>query len=179
VLRRPGCPGGLGCSGRNVALDGDPVSPFAGAQAGGYPRRAQKYDLIGRNVAELVDLPQGQPGHPSRAMTEEQVTRVLKAASGQTTGFIKVVKVSQGRYAATHAATETTETTETVYRHVIVPAIRGGATVMDSGGVRPGRDRAGSAGGERSGRRTCCGLPALSVHLEIIFQIGDFRRMRR
>jgi hypothetical protein len=31
-------------------------------------RRAQKYDLIGRNVAELVDLPQGQPGHPSRAM---------------------------------------------------------------------------------------------------------------
>ena len=24
-------------------------------------RRAQKYDLIGRNVAELVDLPQGQP----------------------------------------------------------------------------------------------------------------------
>jgi hypothetical protein len=34
-------------------------------------RRAQKYDLIVRNVAELVDLPQGQPGHLSRAMTEE------------------------------------------------------------------------------------------------------------
>ena len=41
-------------------------------------RRAQKYDLIGRNVAELVDLPQGQPGHPSRAMTEEQANKVLK-----------------------------------------------------------------------------------------------------
>ena len=27
-------------------------------------RRAQKYDLIGRNVAELVDLPQGQTGPP-------------------------------------------------------------------------------------------------------------------
>ena len=40
-------------------------------------RRAQKYDLIGRNVAELVDLPQGQPGHPSRAMTEEQASKVL------------------------------------------------------------------------------------------------------
>jgi hypothetical protein len=72
-------------------------------------RRAQKYDLIGRNVAELVDLPQGQPGHPSRAMTEEQANKVLKAAGGQPTGFIKVVKVSQGRYAATHAATETGE----------------------------------------------------------------------
>jgi len=72
-------------------------------------RRAQKYDLIGRNVAELVDLPQGQPGHPSRAMTEEQASKVLKAAGGQATGFVKVVKVSQGKYAATHAATESGE----------------------------------------------------------------------
>jgi integrase len=72
-------------------------------------RRAQKYDLIVRNIAELVDLPQGQPGHPSRAMTEEQATRVLRAASGQAAGFVKVVKVSQGKYAATHAATETGE----------------------------------------------------------------------
>jgi integrase len=72
-------------------------------------RRAQKYDLIVRNVAELVDLPQGQPGHPSRAMTEEQATKVLRAASGQATGFVKVVKVSQGKYAATHASTETGE----------------------------------------------------------------------
>ena len=72
-------------------------------------RRAQKYDLIGRNVAELVDLPQGQPGHPSRAMTEEQAGKVLRAASGKATGFLKVIKVSQGQYAATHAATETGE----------------------------------------------------------------------
>ena len=50
-------------------------------------RRAQKYDLIGRNVVELVDLPQGQPGHPSRAMTEEQASKVLKAAGGQADGF--------------------------------------------------------------------------------------------
>ncbi len=50
-------------------------------------RRAQKYDLIGRNVAELVDLPQGQPGHPSRAMSEEQAGKVLKAASGQADGL--------------------------------------------------------------------------------------------
>ena len=59
-------------------------------------RRAQKYDLIGKNVAQLVDLPQGQPGHPSRAMTEEQASKVLRAASGQPTGFVKVVRVSGG-----------------------------------------------------------------------------------
>jgi len=72
-------------------------------------RRAQKFDLIGRNVAELVDLPQGQPGHPSRAMTQDQAARVLKVASGQATGFVKVVKASKGRDGATHAATETGE----------------------------------------------------------------------
>jgi integrase len=72
-------------------------------------RRAQKYDLIGRNVAELVDLPQGQPGHPSRAMTEEQASQVLKAAAGQPTAFVKVVKIGQAKDAATHAATEAGE----------------------------------------------------------------------
>jgi integrase len=72
-------------------------------------RRAQKYDLIGRNVAELVDLPQGQPGHPSRAMTEEQASKVLEAAGGQPTSFVKVVKVGQAKDAVTHAATEAGE----------------------------------------------------------------------
>ena len=72
-------------------------------------RRAQRYDLIGRNVAELVDLPQGRPGRPSRAMSEEQAAKVLKAATGQPIGYVKVVKVSRSRYAATHAATEAGE----------------------------------------------------------------------
>jgi integrase len=72
-------------------------------------RRAQKFDLIGRNVAGLVDLPQGRPGRPSRAMTEEQASKVLNAASGQATGYVKVVKASNGRYGATHAATDTGE----------------------------------------------------------------------
>jgi len=72
-------------------------------------RRAQKHDLIGRNVAELVDLPQGQTGHPSRAMTEEQASKVLRAASGQATGYVQVVKASKGRYGAAHAATENGE----------------------------------------------------------------------
>ena len=42
-------------------------------------------------------------------MTEEQAGKVLKAASGQATGYVKVVKASKGRYGATHAATETGE----------------------------------------------------------------------
>ena len=42
-------------------------------------------------------------------MSEEQAGKVLRAASGQATGYVKVVKVSPGRYAATHAATETGE----------------------------------------------------------------------
>jgi len=70
-------------------------------------RRAQVHDLIARNVVELVDLPAGQPGHPSRAMTEAQAAKVLKTASGKATGFVKVVKASKGQYGATHAATET------------------------------------------------------------------------
>jgi integrase len=69
-------------------------------------RRAQVHNLIGRNVIELIDLPTGQPGHPSRAMTQAQAARVLKTASGKGTGYVKVVKASEGRYGATHAATE-------------------------------------------------------------------------
>ncbi|WP_300614406.1 tyrosine-type recombinase/integrase [Trebonia sp.] len=72
-------------------------------------RRAQVHDLIGRNVVELIDLPTGQPGHPSRAMTEDQAAKVLTTASGMGTGYVKVVKASKGRYGATHAATEAGE----------------------------------------------------------------------
>jgi integrase len=69
-------------------------------------RRAQVQDLIGKNVVELVDLPTGQPGHPSRAMTEEQAGKVLKVAVGRDSSFVKVVKLSKSRYGATHAARE-------------------------------------------------------------------------
>lgn len=72
-------------------------------------RRAQVHNLIGRNVVELIDLPAGQPGHPSRAMTQEQAAKVLKTASGKATGYVRVVKASKGRYGATHAATGTGE----------------------------------------------------------------------
>jgi integrase len=72
-------------------------------------RRAQVHNLIGRNVVELIDLPSGKPGRPSRAMTQAQAAQVLKAARGQATGFVKVVKASNGRYGATHAATKANE----------------------------------------------------------------------
>ncbi|MFI5270401.1 MAG: hypothetical protein ACHQ7M_23735, partial [Chloroflexota bacterium] len=72
-------------------------------------RRAQVHNLIGKNVIELIDLPTGQPGHPSRAMTEAQAAKVLKTASGKATGYVRVVKASNGRYGARHAATEAGE----------------------------------------------------------------------
>ena len=74
-------------------------------------RRAQKHDLIGRNVAELADLPEGQPGRPSRAMTEDQAAAVLQAARGTATSYTRVVRVSKNAgQGATHAATDAGET---------------------------------------------------------------------
>jgi hypothetical protein len=58
-------------------------------------RRAQVHNLIGRNVVELIDLSSGQPGRPSRAMTQAQASRVLMAASGRAAGFVKVVRASK------------------------------------------------------------------------------------
>ena len=39
-------------------------------------------------------------------MTEEQAADVLKAARGKVLGYVRVVKASNGRYGATHAATD-------------------------------------------------------------------------
>ena len=70
-------------------------------------RRAQKHGLIGKNVAELVDLPAGRPGRPSRAMTLDQASKVL-ATSRQTkpAGYVKVIRIGEAKTSATHAATE-------------------------------------------------------------------------
>jgi integrase len=69
-------------------------------------RRAQKHGLIGKNVAELVDLPAGKPGRPSRAMTQAQASKVL-ATSRKTkfVGYVKVIRIGEARTSATHAAT--------------------------------------------------------------------------
>ena len=66
--------------------------------------RVRGEDLIGKNVAELVDLPEGQPGGPSRAMTEEQASKVLAAATGTGNAYVKVIRIGEARTAATHAA---------------------------------------------------------------------------
>ena len=42
-------------------------------------------------------------------MTQAQASKVLKVASGQKAGFVKVVRASKGRYGAAHASTGTGE----------------------------------------------------------------------
>jgi integrase len=43
-------------------------------------RHAEASDLVGRNVAALVDTPKGQPGRPSKSLTLEQAVAVITAA---------------------------------------------------------------------------------------------------
>ncbi len=40
-------------------------------------RRAVAQELVERNVADLVDLPNGQPGRPSKSLTSKQVDQIL------------------------------------------------------------------------------------------------------
>jgi integrase len=67
-------------------------------------RRAQRHDLIGRNVAELIDLPDGRPGRPSRAMTQEQAGAVLATSAAMATGYTQLIQIGRYKAAATHAA---------------------------------------------------------------------------
>ena len=69
-------------------------------------RRAQRHGLIGKNVVELVDLPKGQPGRPSRAMTQEQASKVLATSRRAATAeYVKVIRIGEAKTSATHAAT--------------------------------------------------------------------------
>jgi integrase len=45
-------------------------------------RHAEARDLVGRNVAMLVDTPKGQAGRPSKSLTMDQATALLAAAGG-------------------------------------------------------------------------------------------------
>jgi integrase len=45
-------------------------------------RHAEARDLVGRNVAMLVDTPKGQAGRPSKSLTLEQASELLAAAEG-------------------------------------------------------------------------------------------------
>ncbi|MGO9279531.1 MAG: hypothetical protein ACLP3Q_18680, partial [Streptosporangiaceae bacterium] len=44
-------------------------------------RHAEARDLVGRNVAALVDTPKGRPGRRSRSLTMDQAVAVIAAAS--------------------------------------------------------------------------------------------------
>ena len=43
-------------------------------------RHAEADDLVGRNVATLVDTPKGQEGRPSKSLTLDQAAAVIAAA---------------------------------------------------------------------------------------------------
>ena len=136
-------------------------------------RRAQKYDLIGRNVVELVDLPQGRPGRPSRAMSEEQAAKVLKAATGQPIEYVKVVKMSRSRYAATHAATEAGEVACGTRSREQVPVIEIG-TDLDVVTCRACRAELGTDDRVSEGRR----LEALFVlAITLGLRPGELRKL--
>ena len=44
-------------------------------------RHAEAHDLVGRNVATLVDTPKGQAGRPSKSLTLDQASALLAAAT--------------------------------------------------------------------------------------------------
>jgi len=44
-------------------------------------RHAEAHDLVGRNVATLVDIPKGQAGRPSRSLTLEQATVLFRVSA--------------------------------------------------------------------------------------------------
>jgi integrase len=47
-------------------------------------RQAQARDKVRRNVATLIMIPEGKEGHPSKAMTLDQATRLLQALESET-----------------------------------------------------------------------------------------------
>ncbi len=46
-------------------------------------RHAKGRDLVGRNVATLVDTPKGQVGRPSKSLTFEQASALLAATEAR------------------------------------------------------------------------------------------------
>ena len=59
-------------------------------------RHAEANRHVGHNVAALVDTPQGQPGRPSKALTADQATAVLKAAGDSRLGAYVVLCLMTG-----------------------------------------------------------------------------------
>ena len=59
-------------------------------------RYAEAHDLVGRNVATLVDPPEGAVGRPSRSLTLEQTLALLKAAGDSRLNACVVLSLTVG-----------------------------------------------------------------------------------
>ena len=59
-------------------------------------RYAEAHDLVGRNVATLVDNPKGQIGRPSRSLTLEQSLALLEAARESRLNAYVVLSLAVG-----------------------------------------------------------------------------------
>jgi hypothetical protein len=60
-------------------------------------RHAERDDLVGRNVASLVDAPKGQQsGRPSKSLTLEQTVALMAAAKGTASEAYIVVSLLSG-----------------------------------------------------------------------------------
>ena len=59
-------------------------------------RFAAACDLVGRNLAELSDIPAGQEGRPSRSFTFDQSAALIKASSWTRTGAYIAVSLGTG-----------------------------------------------------------------------------------
>ena len=59
-------------------------------------RYAEAHDLVGRNVATLVDNPKGQVGRPSRSFTLEQSLALLEAARESRLNAYVVLSLATG-----------------------------------------------------------------------------------
>jgi integrase len=59
-------------------------------------RYAEAHDLVGRNVATLVDPPKGQVGRPSRSLTLDQSLALLKAARESRLNAYVVLSLTVG-----------------------------------------------------------------------------------
>ena len=60
-------------------------------------RQAERDDLVGRNVAALVDTPKGQAaGRPSKSLTLEQAVALMAAARGDAAGGVHRVVAAVG-----------------------------------------------------------------------------------
>jgi integrase len=59
-------------------------------------RYAEAHDLVGRNVATLVDSPQGQVGRPSRSLTLDQSLALLRAAQDSRLNAYVVLSLTVG-----------------------------------------------------------------------------------